>query len=587
MTRASVVALTLVAFLPSCGGERSDPTLELAGIWGAYRDLGPEVRGVLTLEHDQSDWMAEIGGVTVEATLDGGQIAFVLPDERGEFRGRRTADGTAVVGHWIQPRTMHSGRQVASPVTLRPDGEGRWQGDVVPFDDGFTYFLVARPRPDGSVGAFLRNPERNFGVFMNIDRLERAGDTVRLIGSWFRNAEVEVLSEGTYDPERDVLTFTLRGSAFDFERIDDDPESLFYARGRDPGPWQYQPPAPTDDGWRVGTLEEAGIAAGPIRELIEDVISAPADSLSAPYVHGMLVARNGVLVLEEYFHGFDRETPHDTRSASKSLTAVLVGAAIEDGAPLDRSTPVLSAIHGGEIPPDSDARKRRMTVEHLLTMSSGLDCDDRDSSSPGNEDVMQEQEDEPDWYRYTLALSMIREPGEMAVYCSINSNLLGAVLSGATGESLAELFQRLIAEPLEIDRYHLILDPLGRPYMGGGIQWLPRDFMKLGQLMLNGGEWNGRRVVSEEWVSRSVSAQTRIRDRDYGYQWWIQEYPHGEGTVQAFFAGGNGGQVVIGVPELDLLVTFYAGNYSDPVLYVIQEEFVPRYVLPAVDRVPE
>jgi CubicO group peptidase (beta-lactamase class C family) len=474
---------------------------------------------------------------------------------------------------------------MASPVTLRAEGEGHWRGDVVPFDDVFTFFLVAEPREDGSLGAFLRNPERNFGVFLNVDRLERSGDTVRLVGTFFRNTDEQVLAEGTYDPNTDVLSLNLRGAAYDFERIDDEPASHFYARGRNPEPWRYEPPPATNDGWEVGTVADAGIAVEPIRDLIEDVISVPAESLSAPYVHGMLIARNGVLVVEEYFHGFDRETPHDTRSASKSLTSVLVGAAIEAGAPFDASTPAIEAIYGDHIPPDTGPRKRRMAVEHLLTMTSGLDCDDRDSSSPGNEDVMQQQEEEPDWYRYTLELAMVREPGETAVYCSINSNLLGAVLSAATGQSLPELFQQLIAEPLQIERYHLFLSPVGRAYMGGGIQWLPRDFMKLGQLMLNGGEWNGRRVVSPEWASRSITPLVELRDKGYGYQWWIMKYPYGDGTVQVFFAGGNGGQVVIGVPELDLLVTFYAGNYSDPVLYRIQEEFVPQYILPAVEQV--
>ena len=123
--------------------------------------------------------------------------------------------------------------------------------------------------------------------------------------------------------------------------------------------------------------------------------------------------------------------------------------------------------------------------------------------------------------------------------------------------------------------------------MGGGIHWLPRDFMKLGQVMLDGGTWNGRRIVSREWAARSISPLVELREKGYGYQWWVMDYPYGEGTVRAFFAGGNGGQVVIGIPDLDLLVTFYAGNYSDRVMYKIQEEFVPRYVLPAIEQTAE
>ena len=175
------------------------------------------------------------------------------------------------------------------------------------------------------------------------------------------------------------------------------------------------------------------------------------------------------------------------------------------------------------------------------------------------------------------------EPGKLAVYCSVNPNLAGNVLSAATGESLESLFQRLVAAPLDVERYHLYLQPTGEPYMGGGIQWLPRDFMKLGQLILDGGTWNGRRILSPEFAERSVSPLYELRERHYGYLWWMVDYPYRGGTVRAFFAGGNGGQVVIGVPELDLLVTFFAGNYSDRVMFRIQEEFFPEYILPAVE----
>jgi CubicO group peptidase (beta-lactamase class C family) len=195
---------------------------------------------------------------------------------------------------------------------------------------------------------------------------------------------------------------------------------------------------------------------------------------------------------------------------------------------------------------------------------------------------MQSQEENPDWYDYTLRLAMLREPGELAVYCSINPNLAGKVLGAATGESLETLFQRLVAEPLDIDRYHLYLQPTGEPYMGGGIHWMPRDFLKLGQVILDGGMWNGRRVLSEEFAARSVAPLHELRDKGYGYLWWSMELPYRDGTVTAFFAGGNGGQIVVGIPELDLLVSFFAGNYSDAVMFRSQDEFIPEYILRAI-----
>ena len=556
--------------------------LDLVGIWEAKRDFGPLVRGALTITRDEDAWRAEIAGFSVDATIDDCDIAFEIPGGRGSFRGRLETGGP-ITGHWIQPRTHHGGLEAASPVVLESSGSQRWSGEVVPFEDDFTFYLVVEERQDGTAGAFLRNPDRNFGIILNVDRLEREGDDVRLIGHFFRDTEEAVLSSGSYSPGIDTLSLMLRGRTYDFDRIDNDPGNAFYARGRDPEPYDYRPPPALADGWKVGTLAEVGMSVAPLRELIETEVDPPAQSVHAPYLHGMLIARHGKLVFEEYFHGFHRARTHDTRSASKSATAVLVGAAIEAGEPVGLQTPVYETIFGGQLPEGLDPQARRMTLEHLLTMSSGLDCDDRDSDSPGNEDRMQSQSDNPDWYDYTLSLGMLREPGELAVYCSINPNLVGYVLTAATGESLESLFQRLVAEPLQVERYHLYLQPTGEPYMGGGIHWLLRDFMKIGQVILDGGTWNGRRILSQEFAERSVASLFELRDLHYGYLWWITEYPYKDGTVEAFFAGGNGGQVVMGIPELDLLVAFFAGNYSDSVMSRIQTEFVPEYILPAVD----
>jgi len=230
----------------------------------------------------------------------------------------------------------------------------------------------------------------------------------------------------------------------------------------------------------------------------------------------------------------------------------------------------------------ADPLRQQMTLAHLLTMSSGLDCGDGDSSSKGNEDVMQSQQLQPDWYQYTLDLDMARKPGEEAVYCSAGMNLVGAVLEATSKRSLADLFQELIAEPMQIDHYYLNLSPTGQPYLGGGIYWLPRDFMKLGQLMLNDGTWNGRRILSEAYTKKSISTIYRMNDKGYGYGWWSIQYPYKDRQVTAFFAAGNGGQIVMGIPELDLLIAFYAGNYSHPTLFRIQEQFVPEHILPAV-----
>jgi CubicO group peptidase (beta-lactamase class C family) len=584
MRRVRTITSLLLALLPSTAGIADGATVtarDLVGLWEARRDFGPEVRGTLTIAQESGRWTAAIASWRVDAAIDGCWISFSLPGERGSFRGCREADG-AIAGHWTQPATRHAGLRAASPVALAPAGAGLWRGEVVPLDDGFTFYLVASEREDGSVAAFLRNPERNFGVIAGVESLEVEGDRVRLVGRWLGDEETTVLVEGVYRDGLDTIALPLRGATYDFRRVDDDPGSPFLARGRDPEPWTYRPPPRLDDGWAVGTLADAGLSVAPIARLVREVVDPPAGSVHAPYLHAVLIARHGKLVLEEYFHGFHRDLPHDTRSASKSLTSFLVGAAIEAGEPMRLDLPVYETVGAPYLRDDLDPRAGRMTLEHLLTMSSGLDCDDRDPESPGAEDRMQSQQENPDWYDYTLRLGMGREPGEQPIYCSIDANLAGRVLAAAAGERLENLIHRLVAGPLDIDRYHLYLQPTGEPYMGGGIHWMPRDFMKLGQVLLDGGVWNGRRVVGEAFAARSIAPLVELRETGYGYLWWSTELPYRDGEVTAFFAGGNGGQIVMGIPELDVLVSFLAGNYSDPVMYRIQEELIPEYILPAV-----
>ena len=559
---------------------QSKSAQELAGLWEAKLRFGPDIRGTLLIKQSKGEWWAEIAGHLAQAKLVGGAITFKLPDGKNSFQGKFEERRTKIVGHWIQPTNY------ASPVTLTKYGRGVWRGNVLPYDETFTFYLMAKVRDDGSVGAFLRNPERNVGVNQYpVDHIEREGESLKLVTASKGTEKGRVLAEGQYDARREILSiyFPNRGGTFDFRRVAANETSDFYPRGRPTAPYVYMPPPSFEDGWPTASLEDVGISREGIERFIQMIIDTPIDSVNAPEVHGVLIARHGKLVLEEYFHGENREKPHDTRSAAKSLTATLIGAAIKAGVPLKVSSPVYQVMNGGAFSPGLDPRKRALTLEHLLTMSSGLDCDDEDPNSPGREDFMVDESGATDYYKYTMALKMIREPGEKAVYCSVNPNLAGGVLKRAAGRSLPELMQELLAEPLQIKRYYLGLTPTGDAYMGGGARFLPRDFMKLAQLHVNGGTWNGRRILTEEWCRRATSplykfsATSRAR---YGYLWWVYDYPYKGRTVRAYFASGNGWQHAIGIPELDLVIGFYAGNYADDL--PLHQDYIPKWILPAV-----
>jgi CubicO group peptidase (beta-lactamase class C family) len=582
-----VVVGGLVLSTTSARTQMAEPhsARELAGLWEAKRRFGPDVRGSLLIRQSDSGWWAEIAGRSVQAKIAGDRITFELADGKGAFQGRFDARRTRIKGHWVQPRLVENGTPYASPVTLIRDKQNVWRGTVAPLDDALTCYLMIKVRDDGSTGAFLKNPERNLGRFIRVDHIERAGESIKLFAADTANAKARVLAEGKYDADSETLSvyFSGRGS-FDFRRVAENESSDFYPRGRPNGSYAYAPPLSLDDGWQTATLEDVGISREQVEKFIRMIIDTPIDSFSSQEVHGVLIARHGKLVLEEYFHGEHREKPHDTRSAAKSLTATLVGASIRAGVPVDVSTPVYSLMNGGEFPPGIEPRKKALTIESLLTMSSGLDCDDSDPESPGNEETMTNQREQPDYYKFALSLKAIRNPGEKAVYCSVQANLIGGALARAAEQSLPVMFENLLAGPLNIKRYYMPLTPNGDAYMGGGVRLLPRDFMKLGQLHLDGGTWNGRRILSAQWSRRATSHLVNLGSRKYGYLWYVEDYPYKGRSVRAFMAAGNGGQIVLGIPELDLLIAFYGGNYSDPALFVPQRVYVPQYILPAVEE---
>lgn len=556
---------------------------QIEGLWKAKRWFGPIKRGRLVITRSGSTYTADMTGRRLAVTVSGGELTFDLPNQEGTFRGRREPSGR-IVGHWFPPPSsaQFTGGIFASPVTLAPSGANRWTGEVVPFEDTFTLYLMLQKRPDGSFSVILRNPDRDLGTQMGADRLALDGSVVKLFGKRAGQTEERLLSTGGFDAETGVITLTFanRGGTYDFYREGDD--SDYWPRGKTPARYSYSPPIALADGWPTSTLEAAGIDRTGIERFIQMIIDRPMDARETPQVHGVLIVRGGKLVLEEYFHGEHRDKLHDTRSAAKSVTATVVGAAIEAGAPLKLSSPVYEVMNGGSFPEGLEPQKRRMTLEHLLTMSSGYFCDDTNPDAPGNEERMLDQQDEPDYYRYTLKVPMDREPGEKAVYCSADPNLALGMVSRATKESPMYTFDRLVGAPMGIRRYGWLLDPALNPYGGGSINFLPRDFLKFGQLMLNGGVWQGRRILGRDFVANASAPLYHLRNVYYGYLWWGFDFPNKDRTVHGYWAGGSGGQGVVVFPELDLVIATFGGNYSSRSAIHIQQELIPRYILPAV-----
>lgn len=573
IARTCAVILFAAFAVAAAARPQTESEAPRAGVWRARAVMGPSLSGALVVERGADVWRAAIAGVAAEAPVGGDALALSWPHGAGAFRGRVSADGSRIDGFWSQPPTTRDGVAFDTPVTLVRVSDGVWRGDVAPVADTSSFALHVGASEGERTPVFLRDDDRNIGRIFGIERLDRDGGDLALVGRFFGRGDEQVFATGRLhdDPETLSLFFDNVGRTLDFTR-DDAPAAA--------ETYRYRRPADLDDGWETATLDEAGLDASMIEALVDRIRATPDDSARAPQLHALLVARHGKLVFEEYFNGYDGVAPHDLRSASKSISSMLIGSEVLAG-DLTVDQPVYALLRPGA--PPEDPRARAITVEHLLTMSSGLDCDDNDDASPGGEEMMQSQTEEPDWWRYTLDLAMVRAPGEEAVYCSASPNLLGDVLHVVTGERLPELFQERFAEPLGLSSYHMNLMPTGEAYFGGGLRLTARDFLKFGQVMLDDGVWRGRRLLPEGWAARSGAPLFSMNNQGYGYAWWVNRYPYGDGEVASYNAGGNGGQLLIVIPELDLVALTFGGNYADFAnLLLFQHEYVGGGVAPAV-----
>lgn len=534
---------------------------DLSGLWSAKKRFGPDVRGLMIIERTTRGLVVDVAGRRAPVTVQGKQISFQLPGDEGQFSGQFESQG-AIHGLWRRPGTPVNFRPTLSPVTLRSIASGRWAGELQPLSDDFSFYIFAKPSSDGSYGVVLRNPEFDIGNQWGVKKLVRTGDKLELLGGR-GNAPLRVLALGQVQPELNgfSISFTQRGGTYDFAR--DGNASLAFPRPRGSAPYRYIAPTPLPDGWRTSDLKAEGVDESAVERLVQSIIDMQMDEADAPEIEALLMARHGHLILEEYFHGFSREQLHNIRSAGKSLTMTAIGAAMHHGAPLRLDSRVYQVLNGGSLPAGLENRKRTMTLENLLTMSSGFYCDDTDDKAPGNEDYIGDVLEEPDWVKYSLTVPMVTDPGENSVYCSMQPNLALAMLGAATHENPVSTFDRLVARPLQIGRYAWMLDPIDRPYGGGGVAIGARDFLKFGQLMLNDGTWNGRRILDAGFVKAGTSGQYHLRNVLYGYLWWVEDYPYKERMVRSYSARGAGGSLVFVVPELDLVVETMGGNFSN------------------------
>ena len=300
-------------------------------------------------------------------------------------------------------------------------------------------------------------------------------------------------------------------------------------------------------------------------------------------INGLVVIKEGRLLIEKYFNGSHRELPHDPRSVGKTFASAMLGIAIRDGY-LNSVEQKLSHFYDLQAYDHYDWKKGEVTLKHLLTMSSGFDGFDFDPNSIGNEENMYPQDD---WVRWTLNLPMLRDcgPGERWFYFTAGIVVLGDILHQVLPGGLEAYAHKTLFQPLGISNYRWQHTPQGVANTAGGIQLTPLDFAKFGYLYKNGGRWGEQQILPVDWVTNSFKPyfQTTNPADQYGYLWWNQTYTVGaDQPFETFYCGGNGGNKIYVFTEHDLVVVVTASAYGQRYMHSQVDEMMEQYILPAV-----
>lgn len=352
--------------------------------------------------------------------------------------------------------------------------------------------------------------------------------------------------------------------------------------------WVYRQPEQVNDGWPTASLSAVGVDPGPLTELMNRLRANPGH-----LVEGIVIAVHGKLVFEEYFDGrahptygdqpvsYDRRTKHCLSSVTKSVTATLLGMTIDRGfaESVDEKLfdffPEMADLNAGQ--------KSKITLKHMVTMSAGLQWDEWTYPlSDARNDLTKWFNFGGDLLRFVLERPMVADPGILFTYNGGLTNVLGEVIRRASGLRLDRFSEAYLFTPLAITDFSWYFMRPDFIYASGDISLLPRDAAKLGQLYLQGGLWNGSRILSGEWVKASATPAFSMEPwpgcAGYSYGWWPRSATYGAG---AFAAEGWGGQTIIVMPELDAVAVFTGGSYWESPL-LSPHEMMATYVLSAM-----
>lgn len=359
--------------------------------------------------------------------------------------------------------------------------------------------------------------------------------------------------QGRVNPSRGVITGGLAfggqaGPEMELRWMDPAEIPGFYGLpgGRN---YEYRTPAGAEtEGWQTARPEDVGLTTAGIEAMVDATAQG-----QAGLIQSLLVVRDGKLVLEEYFHGFGPSDLHRVASVTKSVSSLLIGAAIDRRLIGDVSEPLADLL---DLPAHDSWEGT--TLDHLLTMSLGLDWTDQEASNG--------RRTGPTFFQEVMERKIVTPPGTRWEYVNANVNLLAGVLFNATGEHADRFARQALFDPLGISEFDWEYGKEnGFNLMSGSLQLRPRDLAKIGAMVAAGGVWNGDRVISEEWITESTRTHIPTEEQPpalggYGYLWWTGELPTRSGSQPMVIANGWGSQFIVVFPELEMVVVTTGGN---------------------------
>jgi len=379
------------------------------------------------------------------------------------------------------------------------------------------------------------------------------------------------------DAQGQVVSYTTEGRTFKLINRSVEPRDWFPRKElyEHADAYQYQVPLEKGDGIAVGDINDVFAHPDSLIKMVKETIKGEYRD-----VHSILIWKDGKLVLEEYFYGDHMDKPHQLRSASKSFISTLVGIAIDQGK-LKSENELLMPLFAKEYPSieNMDARKKKITVKDFLTYRHGMDCNDEDPSTAGNELKLIQA---PDWAKFTLDLPMKEEPGKRSSYCSGCPQTLARMVEIVVDEPLVEYADKNLFGPMGITNYKWRFKADSSSAGTFNQMYLrPRDMLKLGIMYKDQGVWQGKQIVSADWIKRTFAKD----DVEFGYLWRHKDFEANGKRYESYMATGNGGQKVNIWPELNMITVFTGGNYNSFALYgrnTPPNEMIPKHILTAL-----